>query len=218
MSNQLDHFRSQFHFQFLRGQNQTFSEKDVSDKSLRRWIFLHGLMGFGRNWQKIATSLTERDISFVFDQRGHGKSFQPESGYAPEDYAYDLEKLASALEWENFILVGHSMGGRNALVYASLFPARVTKLVIEDIGPESGTNAHAYYENLFRSIPTPFASKTAAREFFSNVFPGLGLSGSHGKMLGAFLYTNTKETQNGQVDWRFSAPAMIESVKVGRFA
>src|SRR5690606_32763910 len=106
----------------------------------------------------------------TYDQRGHGRSFKPESGYSPEDYANDLEKILNELGWERIHLVGHSMGGRNALSFASRFPQRVISLVIEDISPESNPGDVARYEKLLNRVPTPFQSKKDAKDFLLNDF------------------------------------------------
>src|SRR3712207_2123744 len=108
----------------------------------RRWVFVHGLMGFLNNWKKITSFLDATERSLTYDQRGHGRSFKPDSGYMPEDYAQDLKELTDQLGWDKFILCGHSMGGRNVLVFASMYPEKVEKLIIEDIGPESNEKAY----------------------------------------------------------------------------
>ena len=59
----------------------------------RRWVFVHGLMGFLNNWRRITSSFGPSETCLVYDQRGHGKSFKPETGYTPEDYAQDLKDL-----------------------------------------------------------------------------------------------------------------------------
>lgn len=208
-------YLSQFNYQFMRAGGQAASVADASNPSLRKFIFLHGLMGFGLNWRKIATSLRPQDLALVFDQRGHGKSMKPATGYAPSDYADDVELIVSELGWNQFILVGHSMGGRNALCYASRFPERLTHLVIEDIGPEGRSAAIEFYRQMLASIPTPFASKLAAKEFFMNEFLKLD-QGSHPRTLGQYLYANIMENPDGTADWRFSAEAILASVQQGR--
>jgi len=67
----------------------------------------------------------------------------PQSGYSPADYASDLEAILDELAWDAIHLVGHSMGGRVQFHFAAENPQRVTRLVIEDIGPsmqESGAS------------------------------------------------------------------------------
>jgi esterase len=182
----------------------------------RKWVFLHGLMGYGLNWRKIATGLQESERVLIFDQRGHGKSWKPKTGYAPEDYAEDLYLITQELGWERFILVGHSMGGRNALMFAHKFPEKVERLIIEDIGPDSNPGAPDYYRKLFAIVPAPFPTKLAAKEFFLNEFPKVFKITDQPETLGAYLYSNIIELQDGRADWRYDKEAMIATVVQGR--
>ena len=209
-------YLAQFNYQFVRPAGTTGQPEDFRDKGLRRFVFLHGLMGYGLNWRRIATGLNPNDIALIYDQRGHGKSFQPPMGYASEDYAQDLELIAQEIGWDRFYLVGHSMGARNALMFAHKFPEKVIKLVLEDIGPESKPQDVDYYRQLLGAVPTPFANKLVAKEFFLNEFLRLPLAGRHPQTLGAYLYSNIIEKENGQADWRFSKEAIFLSVSQGR--
>lgn len=209
-------YLAQFNYQFLRPAGISVGPDDFRRSELRRFVFLHGLMGYGANWRKITSGLGPNDIALVYDQRGHGKSWKPLTGYSPEDYAEDLELIRQEIGWEQFYLVGHSMGGRNALVYASRFPDRVQKLLIEDIGPELRPNSIDYYRRMLDSAPTPFVSKLAAKEFFLNVFPKLGFSQHQPETLGQYLYSNIIETPDGRADWRFSKEAMLLSASQGQ--
>ncbi len=182
----------------------------------RRWVFVHGLMGFSNNWQRITNGLNQTETCLTYDQRGHGKSFKPDSGYMPEDFAQDLKDLTDALGWDRFILVGHSMGGRNVLVFASLFPEKVEKLIVEDIGPEENHTSYEYYEKLLNAVPTPFASRDQARDFFKQEFPSRVNVREPTSVLGAFLYANLEEKSSGVWDWKFSKAGILETVRLGR--
>lgn len=209
-------YLSQFNYQFIRGASGQTDPEDFRRPELRRFVFLHGLMGYGFNWRRIASGLEANDISLVFDQRGHGKSWKPLTGYSPQDYAEDLELIAREIGWDRFYLVGHSMGGRNALMYGARFPERVIKLVIEDIGPEESASATNYYTRLLGSIPTPFPTKLAAKEYFMNDFPKSPLAGRSPQTLGAYLYSNIIDLPDGTADWRFSRTSILASVAEGR--
>lgn len=65
------------------------------------------------------------------DQRGHGRAPKPESGYAAADYARDLDELLR----EKTLLIGHSLGARNALVAGAQYPAKVAAVVAIDFTP-----------------------------------------------------------------------------------
>lgn len=182
----------------------------------RKWVFLHGLMGYGQNWRRIITGLESTERCLAYDQRGHGRSFKPEAGYAPEDYANDLRCIVDELGWDQFILVGHSMGGRNVMNFATRFPDRLSHLVIEDIGPESSPHAHEYYEYLLNLVPTPFASRAEARRYFFEDFVKTAKTREDVMVMANYFYANVEEKPNGTVDWKFSKKAIIDSVRQGR--
>ncbi len=182
----------------------------------RRWVFVHGLMGYSNNWRKIASGLEATERVFVYDQRGHGRSMKPVTGYAPEDYSDDLYKITEDLGWDRFILVGHSMGGRNVVNFAHRYPEKLTHLVVEDIGLEAAENAVDYYKNLLGVVPTPFVSRQSAKEFFQTEFLTKARTRDRAEVLAQFLYANLEEKPDGTVDWRFSKSGILETVILGR--
>jgi pimeloyl-ACP methyl ester carboxylesterase len=184
-----------------------FFHKITGPEDGPRLVFLHGLMGYWANWRGVISAFENRYRILAYDQRGHGRSLQPMTGYAPEDYAGDLRKILDELGWDKISLVGHSMGGRNAMVFASQFPQRINKLVIEDIGPDSNPGDVEYFENLLGRVPTPFTDKVKAKEFLYTEF---------NPQLGAYLYSNIEEKPDGRFDWRFSKDAILETVQVAR--
>ena len=173
-----------------------------------RLVFLHGVMGGLANWRRITPAFEEDFEVLSFDQRGHGRSFQPATGYRPEDFADDLLLILDELQWNQISLVGHSMGGRNALNFAHRFSHRVKRLVIEDIGPEKSQEAVDRLISLIQSVPTPFHQKLRAKEFFLNEYPD--------PVVGNYLYSNLEEKDGGTWDWRFSKAGIIESIRAGR--
>lgn len=181
----------------------------------RRWVFLHGLMGFHHNWRKIIAGLEATECCLSFDQRGHGRSFHPASGYAPEDYASDLQEILDHLGWEKIILVGHSMGGRNAMSFASRWPERVERLVIEDIGPEMRSGNEKYYRDLLGTVPAPFVDRAAARAFFSGEFLKLNAARENPGRLAEYFYANMHELASGGFSWKFSVEGVFASVRAG---
>ncbi len=181
----------------------------------KKLVFLHGLMGYGLNWRTLAKNFEADFDILLFDQRGHGKSFQPPTGYAPEDYADDLKKILDELGWGKIFLVGHSMGGRNALNFAYRFPEYIERLVIEDIGPESEPAGEVAIREMVDSVPVPFKKKEDARAFFQNEFAKVYKGAEDPRMIGLFLYSNL-EGEPGHITWRFSRAGVLESVRLGR--
>jgi esterase len=184
-----------------------------------RVVFVHGMMAFAANWRKIATRLEDDYQCLIYDQRGHGRSFKPETGYSPEHFAEDLNKITDELGWTHFHLVGHSMGGRNVMVFAHRYPHKVRTLTIEDMGADKDEQSVTYYQNMLDRVPTPFSSKEAVRAFFSQDFEKNFRSKEPLGVLSTFLQANLEERTNseGQVeyDWRFSKTAIYEIVREG---
>jgi len=99
-------------------------------------VLLHGFMAHARTWDLFAPEFARDYRVLAVDQRGHGDS-DPATEYGPELYVRDLEGFVRALALPPFVLVGMSMGGRNAMLYAARHPEMVPRLVIVDIGPEA---------------------------------------------------------------------------------
>jgi esterase len=191
----------------------------TGDPAKPKLVFLHGLMGFSLNWRRIAKAFESDFQILVYDQRGHGRTtVRPATGYAPEDYARDLGEILEALKWTQITLVGHSMGGRASYSFAAQHPEKVTRLVIEDIGPKSydtGTGV-TFTERMLNEVPVPFATKREARTWFDTDFPKIFGDTPQKKILAEYLYANLTENYHGRAVWRFYEPGVRESVEQGR--
>jgi pimeloyl-ACP methyl ester carboxylesterase len=99
-------------------------------------LMLHGIRGYGETFAGVAQALQPERRVIAFDQRGRGRSdWDPQRRYHTEAYVADLAAVADQLGLEHFELLGHSMGGISAIVFASRHPQRVRRLVVEDAGP-----------------------------------------------------------------------------------
>jgi pimeloyl-ACP methyl ester carboxylesterase len=102
----------------------------------RGLCFLHGGSAHAHWFDAVAPALAARLHVISLDQRGHGQSQWPDPpSYRTEDFARDLAGVMAALGWRRMILVGHSMGGHNAMCFAAWHPASVERLVIVDSRP-----------------------------------------------------------------------------------
>jgi pimeloyl-ACP methyl ester carboxylesterase len=99
-------------------------------------VCLHGMYGRGEDWLPFMERYGDRFRIIAPDQRGHGLSGKPEARYAAEDMADDIREIMGKLGIERAMLMGHSMGGRNAAFLAARAPELVSSLVILDIGTE----------------------------------------------------------------------------------
>ena len=193
-----------------------FNFSILGTNSGQRVVFLHGLMAFSANWRKIANRIEDQYQCLIYDQRGHGRSFKPESDYSLATLAEDLNKITDELGWTEFNLVGHSMGGRVAMVFAAKYPQKVKTLCIEDVGAENLPESLRYYERMQNILPTPFASKDSMKSFFKDDFLKLFAAQENGAVLVSFLQANQEEKPDGTYDWRFSKKAIFDIVKEGQ--
>lgn len=100
-------------------------------------ILLHGLTGNAHNFDRIAARFADRYHVLAFDIRGRGESDRsPDGVYRLESYRDDLRGIVEALDLGPVGLIGISMGGIIALAFAGAFPDRVTRLALDDIGPD----------------------------------------------------------------------------------
>jgi pimeloyl-ACP methyl ester carboxylesterase len=99
-------------------------------------FLLHGLASSSHMFDLIAPPLVADYHVIAYDQRGHGLSDKPHSGYDFENIAVDLDKLIAALGFGDmpFALAGHSWGASTVLYYAASRPAPVQKTILMDGG------------------------------------------------------------------------------------
>lgn len=98
-------------------------------------VIIHGLYGSSDNWVIISKKLAERYTVYSIDLRNHGQS--------PHDpmHTYDAMKrdLAGFFEEQQIgpaVIIGHSMGGKTAMLFAADFPEKTEKLIVVDIAPK----------------------------------------------------------------------------------
>ncbi len=100
-------------------------------------LLIHGGRDHCRNWDWVAERLADRYHVIAPDLRGHGDSdWARGSGYNEINYVYDIAQLVLQKQMVPVTIIGHSLGGSIALLYAGLFPETVEKVVaIEGLGP-----------------------------------------------------------------------------------
>ena len=160
-------------------------------------LFLHGALQQGHSWDFISLALCPNYHVLALDARGHGDSqWSPDGDYSLDAHLQDLDGFVEAVGLEDFILVGHSMGGRNAYAYASRRPERVKALVIVDVGPEVGKRGEARIRR-FRGLPDEADSY---EEFATRV---QGYTGRpREQVLGALKYS-IRQRPDGRWTWKY---------------
>jgi len=83
-------------------------------------LFFHGITSNSAVFMPLMARLSDRFTTIAVDQRGHGLSDKPESGYDANDYVKDIAGLVLALDLGPAVLIGHSLGARNVNRHAKL--------------------------------------------------------------------------------------------------
>lgn len=105
-------------------------------------IMIHGLNVECHSWDPIAKPLSSMGLRVICpDLRGHGDSDWARDGYTLDQFCADVDHLAVALDLPEIGLVGHSLGGRVAILMASRRPQLVRRMVLSDTGPEVSRQA-----------------------------------------------------------------------------
>jgi pimeloyl-ACP methyl ester carboxylesterase len=103
--------------------------------SKRPVLMVHGLASNARLWDGVAARLaaTGHPVAAI-DQRGHGRSSKPESGYDFGTLTDDLIAVLAALHWPAPVVAGQSWGGNVVLELAARHPSSIAGLVLVDGG------------------------------------------------------------------------------------
>lgn len=105
-------------------------------------LLLHGLTSHAHIWDDFGAAFCGEYRLIGLDQRGHGESeWSGEAAYSIDDHFADIAGLIEAINLSDLIIMGHSMGGRNALFYAACHPETVSRLILVDARP--GNNAQS---------------------------------------------------------------------------
>jgi pimeloyl-ACP methyl ester carboxylesterase len=100
-------------------------------------LLLHGYGNEAHIWDDFAPEIAPFYRTLALDHRGHGdSSWDPEHRYDIDTLVGDVEAVTAALGVERLVVVGHSLGGRVATLFAGRHPERMAGLVLVDIGPE----------------------------------------------------------------------------------
>ena len=125
-------------------------------------LIAHGLYGSARNWGVIAKRLAETRLVVAVDLRNHGLSdwFQT---HTYQDLAADLADVVRHVGGPMDVL-GHSMGGKAAMVLALQFPDLVNSLIVGDIAPVAYTHSQIHYVDAMKAVDLSKISRRSDAE------------------------------------------------------
>jgi len=139
-------------------------------------VLLHGLSQQAHVFDGVASRLASRFHTYCLDVRGRGETEwgRPED-YTFETYVADLDAVRSALGLDRVAVVGTSMGGLIGMLYAAQHPDHVSRLVLNDIGPEIDPAGLARVMKMLAGAPEGFPDlKSVVRYYREENAPVLG--------------------------------------------
>ncbi|MDZ7846576.1 MAG: alpha/beta fold hydrolase [Owenweeksia sp.] len=134
---------------------------------------MHGLFGMGDNWQTLGRKWGADYQVHLLDMRNHGRSPQSDD-FSYEAMADDLLEYLDDHNLEKPYLLGHSMGGKVAMLFSVLHNTRVGKLVVADIAPKPYDPHHQEIVDALESLDLQqIDSRREAEEKFKIEDPGV---------------------------------------------
>lgn len=166
-------------------------------------VVLHGLYGQQGNWATHARTLAGDFTVYALDARNHGQSAHADS-MRLDEMAQDVSDTLDALGLQRVHLLGHSMGGKIAMLLALQQPQRVLSLLVVDIAPVAYARGDVQVvQGLVALDLSAVRSRgDADRQLAQYV---------HSAAVRDFLLTNLVKEGDGSFHWRFNLPVLARS-------
>jgi pimeloyl-ACP methyl ester carboxylesterase len=171
-------------------------------------IIIHGFLGMSDNWKSLASLYAALGFQVhMIDLRNHGKSFHSDE-FNYTVMSNDILEYCEHYHLENVSVIGHSMGGKVAMLFATTHPEMVEKLIIADIGPKYYAPHH---QDILAGLNAVDFSKKPNRASVEEIlYPFIPDFGTR-----QFLMKNLYWVEPGQLAFRFNLPvfnAKIETI------
>jgi pimeloyl-ACP methyl ester carboxylesterase len=171
-------------------------------------IVLHGYFGMSDNWKALGNKFAKNFEVHLIDQRNHGRSFHSNEF----DYELLVEDLLFYVEnykLKNINILGHSMGGKVAMLFAVTYPDLVSKLLVADIAPKYYQPHHEHILAALNAVNFSIQNTRQKVEEILNIYiqePGII----------QFMLKNVFWRTKDQLDFRFNLAALtIHNSEVG---
>lgn len=165
-------------------------------------IILHGLFGSSDNWHSLARRWGKSFEVYAVDQRNHGSS-PHESVMDYEELTQDLHAFLQQEQIDVAHFLGHSMGGKVAMAFATRYPDHVESLIILDIGIGRVMGKHGDILQALRSInPDEFSSRSAIEQELEKRVASPSIR--------QFLLKNILRRVDNTLAWKFNRDALLE--------
>lgn len=179
--------------------------RDLGGAGLPPLVVLHGMLGSSRNWQTAGRDLTNQFHVLAVDLRNHGGSPHAES----MTYAEMMEDVVAWMDAQGLakaIFLGHSMGGKTAMLLACRRPERVERLIVADIAPKDyyWVGHRANFAAMNALDLASVNSRGEAEMHMEGRVPSWAMR--------KFLTTNLERGDDGAWRWTINLPAITASL------
>ncbi len=165
-------------------------------------IILHGFLGMGDNWKSLANKFSDNYEVHVVDQRNHGRSFHDDD-FSYEHMVEDLLYYLDYHELKSVQILGHSMGGKTAMLFAVEYPERVHKLIVADIAPRFYPPHHQVILDALGEVDfKKISSRSEVDKILQKHIPEIGIR--------QFLLKNVYRKEKDQFAFRFNLEVLEE--------
>lgn len=165
-------------------------------------IILHGLFGSSDNWHSLARRWGTHFQVFTLDLRNHGIS-PHESEMTYDEMVTDFHQFIQQQGLKSINLLGHSMGGKVAMLYACQHPENVNAIAILDIGIEKTGIRHAQILMTLRQLePSEYATRSDIQVALKNLIDSPAIQ--------QLILKNILRRVDGSFAWKFNTQALID--------
>ncbi len=162
-------------------------------------ILLHGLFGSADNWGIVTKHFSQQYHVISVDLRNHGRSPHHDS-QSYEDMANDLLTLCDTLNLDKIHLLGHSIGGKVAMQFATQYPGRIEKLIVVDMAMRTYQDTHTDLMNAMMAVDLRnMQSRNDVDKALRDAIPNI--------LVRQFLLMNLIKV-DAQLQWRINLPAL----------
>jgi len=171
-------------------------------------LIIHGFIGMSDNWKSFGSQYASEGFQVhMVDLRNHGKS-EHSNEFNYTVMTDDILEYCQHYDLSNISIIGHSMGGKVAMLFATTYPQMVEKLIVADIGVKYYAPHH---QDILAGLnAVDFSAKPDRSQVEETLYPFIPDFGTR-----QFLMKNLYWREPGQLDFRFNLPvfnAQIESI------
>ena len=172
-------------------------------------LILHGYFGMCDNWKSLGNKFAKAFQVHLIDQRNHGRSFHS-TNFNYDCLADDLFRYVIHYNLKKIVLLGHSMGGKTAMLFAVKYPNFVDKLIVADISPRYYQPHHNEILKALNSVNfTNQNTRKLVDQKIAELIPDTGVR--------SFLLKNVYWKEKGILGYRFNLKSLTDNnIEVGK--